>query len=249
MFIRRLETIKDNNIRDIRFWALLLFACILLSILFYNSLFLLVILPFLIPSFKRIRIERKKERLFQEIEEGFRDFLYSLSVSFASGKQMKEAIFEAVSYLEKSYENDSVLLKELKEMIIELKEAGEGTDKIFHDFARKYPLEDIRAFVDVYSTCRSSGADIERAILSTIRVLIEKMDLKKEISVMVSQKKFESKIIGGIPIFIILFLRLSSPDYLEILYSSPGGFFIMTICLGFIILAQYLGERISDIKI
>ena len=77
----------------------------------------------------------------------------------------------------------------------------------------------------------------------------EKIAIKKEIAVMVSEKKFEGRIITCMPFVIIVFLRFISPEYLESLYSTWLGRLLMTVSLAAAAAAYYLIERITDIEV
>ena len=48
---------------------------------------------------------------------------------------------------------------------------------------------------------------------------------------------------------IILYLQLTSPGFLEVLYGNPFGVCAMTVCLGIYGLSYWLGKRIVDIEV
>ena len=66
---------------------------------------------------------------------------------------------------------------------------------------------------------------------------------------MTAQKKFEGKIISVMPLIVILFLNVFSPDYLEPLYTTLAGRMIMTIAIAGLGAAFYLTERLTDIEV
>ena len=56
-------------------------------------------------------------------------------------------------------------------------------------------MEDIKNFVDVYLACRTTGADLETVIGNSTEILMDKIDIEKEIRALTAQKQFEGKII------------------------------------------------------
>lgn len=219
------------------------------TFLFYNSLLLSILSFFLYPLFKKPYIRYIEKRRIRNLQNQFRDLLYSLSASFASGRQMTEALIEAKKTMEEMYPEDAPIVRELNIMTGQLKEAKEAEEKVLIEFAARCKLADITTFVDVYVTCRSTGGNMERAILSTVKVLLEKMEIQEEIRVMTSQKKLEGKIITSLPFLILILLRFTSPSYLAVLYETFMGRLIMTGALVLICMAYTLIEKITNIEV
>lgn len=234
---------------DIYFIGAVVLCFTVLSLLFYNSpLPLLILLPF-IPYIRKMNRERKKRKEILELTVSFRDFLYSLSISFASGRLMAEGIYEAHEYLKTIYEPSSLIMKEVAQMIIKLKEAKENEENILLDFSEKYPVQDIKIFTETFIAAKKTGGDMEKVVMSSIRILLEKMDILEEIKVMVAQKKMEGKIMTTMPLALLFFLRFTSSDFISILYETMEGRIIMTASLVLILLSYLLTKRITDIRI
>jgi len=51
------------------------------------------------------------------------------------------------------------------------------------------------------------------------------------------------------PAGIILYLKLTSPGFLSVLYGNLFGMCAMTLCLGIYVLSYWLGRRIVDIEV
>lgn len=74
--------------------------------------------------------------------------------------------------------------------------------------------------------------------------------MKIDIRVLVSQKKFESKIMAVAPLGILLFLRMSSPDYVEPLYGFDGaGPVVMTFALACVAVSLIISQKIMKIDV
>ncbi len=87
------------------------------------------------------------------------------------------------------------------------------------------------------------------AIYKISDLICQKIEVEKEIKQIISQRKFEGKIITVMPILVLLFLRILSPEYLSIMYTGLPGRIAMTLALMGIYMAYRMIERITDIEI
>jgi tight adherence protein B len=240
---------SGNDPRLLKYLVFSFGVYFVIVLLFYNRGWLIfgfpLTLPILLKAFQRNKEKREKEMLLLQ----FRDFLYSLSVSFASGRQMGQAWLEADAYLAPLYKGDAIIRRELSLMIHRFQEAREPEDQILFDFSNKYPLEDIQSFTEVYITCRTTGGDIEKAVLTTVRVLLDKMAIQQEFNGLVAQKKYEAKVITALPFLLLFLLRLASPEYLDILYDTSLGVLVMTLALLLIFISFWWMSRLLESKI
>ena len=133
-------------------------------------------------------------------------------------------------------------------MVKRFSENRENEERILSEFADRSNVEDIRDFVEVYLTCRTTGGDLHQVIANASHILMEKMAIERDIKVMISQKKFEGKIISIMPILVIVSLNAASPGYLDSLYDSVAGRLVMTLALAGMFTAYLLTERITNIE-
>ena len=80
-------------------------------------------------------------------------------------------------------------------------------------------------------------------------ILGEKIAIENEIRATASQKKIEGRIIASMPVFIIVFLQVISPNYLNVMYETITGRFLMTAALIVTAAAFVVIERITSIEI
>lgn len=178
----------------------------------------------------------------------FKDLLYSLSASIAANLRISEALEDGMEHLRVMYGDDAPMVVELKHMVKGISENRESDIRLLLDFAERSGCEDIDNFVQVYMTCRTMGGDLEKVLKSTTDILVDKMNIDREIKTLTAQKKFEGKIISAIPLIVVLFLNVFSPDYLMPLYTTAAGRLIMTMALAGIAAAFYMMERLTNIN-
>ena len=83
----------------------------------------------------------------------------------------------------------------------------------------------------------------------TARILGDKIDVKKEIEATVAGKKSEQWIMSMMPFGIILYMQITSPGFLQVLYGNVFGVVTMTVCLLIYFLAYWMGKKIVDIEV
>ncbi|WP_054956502.1 type II secretion system F family protein [Paenibacillus dakarensis] len=199
--------------------------------LFYQHVILSLILAcggLIVPRFwQRQLLDRRRSTLNLH----FKQALYSLSSSLSAGRSVENGFRDAVDdllMLDPGAQSD--LIFELKVIVSRL-EFGEPIESALQDFARRAGMEDVTNFADVFTTCKRTGGDLVEVIRRTSSVIGEKLDIQQEISVMIAQKKFESKALLLSPFMLLLFMNMSAADYMEPMHNSGAGIVISTFAL------------------
>ena len=201
-----------------------------------------------VPLEKEWRKSRSATRR-KELAAQFKDLLFSLSASFQSGRHMSEAIREARVNMLEIYPADAPINSELELMVRRMGAGGESEREVLFDFAGRSGSEDARNFADVYFTCLTTGGDLCGVVNRTAGILIEKISIRRDIDTLMAQKKYEAKLLTGVPFVILLYLRLSSPEYLVPLYTTAMGLGVMAAALGALAVAFFWSGRIMDIEV
>ncbi|MEA4922808.1 MAG: type II secretion system F family protein [Eubacteriaceae bacterium] len=221
----------------------------MLCLLFYHSLFLSAICGFLcfflLGIFRDHMAEKRRAMLLIQ----FKDLLYSLSASTAAGRQMAEALAEGLDSLRSIYDDDTPMIRELKYIVKASGENRGSEEELLKDLAARSGCEDIRNFVDVYTACRETGGNMESVIGNAAEVLTDKMTIEREIKTLTAQKQFEGNIITAMPVLVVLFLNVFSPDYLEAMYITVGGRLVMTLALAGMAGAYMMILKLTKIEV
>lgn len=222
--------------------------CIGINYLFYKSMWAfaaMIPVPFLFYRWKKhicIR-ERKKQLDYQ-----FKDALYSLNVALQAGYSMETSVICCIRDLEKLYPKDADILQEFIYMETQM-HISVPLEILFQDLAERSKLEDIENFAAVFATAKRSGGDLPGIVQKTARMLTDKIEVKKEIEATVAAKKMEQILMSLMPFLMILYMQLTSPGFLRILYGNAFGVITMSLCLGIYFLAYWMGCRIVDIEV
>jgi len=197
------------------------------------------------------RLYRKhlEEKRRAALSVSFMDFLYSLSASFATGRPLEEAALEARQALSMLYPADAPMIRELDLMIRCFSDGRESEAEVLGTFARRCGVPEILEFTEIYLVCRTAGGDLNRVVADAAQAMMEKMNVEKEIRVLTAQKRLEGRMISIMPAVVLLFMKWTSPEYLEPLYTTMAGRMVMTAALAGIAAAYQITRMITRIEV
>lgn len=223
--------------------------CVIASIsyLFYQSwipfLIGLACLPVFFKRKKKICIKKRKEKMTLQ----FKDFVTAFSNALLVGYSIENAFTEAYEDLKLIYDEDEELMKELLFMTNQLKNNA-VLEKLLVEFADRTQISDIMDFAQVFQVAKRSGGNISGIMQKTAKTISEKIEVKREITTILAAKQFEQRIMNLIPIVIVGYIHVTSPNYFDVLYGNVAGVLIMTACLLLYLIALLLAERITKIE-
>ena len=222
--------------------------CGIVDYLFYKSVWALV---FMAPV-SGMYLKWKKKQLIRErkrkLNYQFRDALNSMSVAVQAGYSVENAVSACVRDLEQLYSKDEDIVAEFRYIETQQK-VSVPVEELFLDLGQRCRVEDIENFASILYTAKRSGGDLGNVLQKVARMLGDKIDVKKEIEATLAAKKSEQMIMSLMPAGIILYLRLASPGFLDMLYGNPFGIAAMTVCLTVYGLAYWMGKRIVEIEV
>ncbi|MDR6882304.1 type II secretion system F family protein [Bacillus sp. 3255] len=220
----------------------------LVGYIFYKSFMLAGLFScvgFLFPRFRRAQfIRQRKNKLYVQ----FKQALSCLSSSMTVGKSIETAFKDALEDLKILYPDASSLIVIEFSIICRRVENGEPIEAALKNFADRSHLEDVISFTDVLMTCKRTGGNLVEVMKRTAAVIAEKLEIAQDISVMIAQKRFESRVLVIAPIAIVAVLAFTSPDYMQPMYGGTGVL-IMTVCLVLLGGCFMLTQKIMQIQV
>lgn len=218
------------------------------SYLFYGTWICAILFsPYLIRyirSWERETI-KKRQRIFRL---QFKEAIQSLSAGLNVGYSVENALREACKELKGMYRKDEIILRELMYMIRQL-QMNVTAENALQEFATRTEDEDVQTFVTVFNLAKRSGGDMLEIIRNAVRQMGEKIDVEREVQTVISAKKTEFRIMTAIPFAMIVYLRISFPGLLGVLYGNFAGVIIMSVCLLIYLISYEMGKRIVEIEV
>lgn len=83
---------------------------------------------------------------------------------------------------------------------------------------------------------------MHKVIRSTWEKIEEGLEWKRQVNMLVGEKKTEKKVMNFIPLFLIFYMRITSPQVMGMMYQGTGRI-VMGVCL-----AAYIGFYIAGEK-
>lgn len=218
------------------------------SYLFYGTVLCTILFsPYLIRYFKswETQIIKKKKQIFQL---QFKEAIQSLSAALNVGYSVENAMRETWKDLQVLYQKDEKILREFQYMTRQL-EMNIPVEIILKEFSIRTGEEDVQLFVTVFSLAKRSGGDMIQIIRNAVNQISEKMEVKREIETIMAAKKLEFQIMSAIPFGMICYLKISFPEFMDVLYGNLLGVLIMSVCLVMYVTAYEIGKRIVEIEV
>ncbi len=225
--------------------GILFFAIIdiCVSLIFYNSLIPVLIFAAAFPLFIKVYKTLLRERRSNRMRKQFRDGISALTSALRAGVAAENAMDQAIEQMRGIYGADAELVREFQ--IIKSKLSMNSTiEAAFSDLAVRSGLDEIRELSEVFAIAKRSGGSLPDILQHTVHIIDSKLRVFEEIETMMTGKRLEQRIMCLMPIGIILYMNITSPEFMEPMYSGLSGRVIMSILLLVYIFSIYLGERI-----
>ncbi|MBN1623770.1 MAG: hypothetical protein JW903_05340 [Clostridia bacterium] len=164
-----------------------------------------------------------------------------------SSENFSSAYFRAVADYEKMHGED-VLLLVLKSGAARFRINNSAGDVLNH-IAEKTDIEDAYLFAGSIESSEETGISVIDITNHTIGIITEKIQLKNELLMILSGKRFEHILVSIIPAAILVLLSVGAGSYLSPLYETIAGKIVMTVA-GIIFCASwYTGKQITSIEV
>ncbi len=237
---------KSEKIFTIVVAAIALFG---IGYVFYHSLILSALLALFAVKAPKIRTRQIIDKRKNQLSLQFKDMLYSLSSALSVGKSVETGIRDSLQDLQVIYPDpETDILVELG-LILRGLGMNNTIEDMFGQFAGRAHLEDIDNFVDIFVTCKRTGGDLIEVMRSTSNTIGDKIEVKQEIETMISGKKYEFNFLMILPVIMVLFLTLTSGDYMTPVFTTIVGRIAMTAAIAIFALAYAVGSKIMKINI
>ena len=196
---------------------------------------------------------KERKRTLQKKRAGvmkkqFLDAIQMMASAMQAGYSAENAVKEALKELEKVYEQGEIIIQEFRLISAQL-DMSRTLESLFLDFGKRSADEDIRSFAEVLQTARRSGGDLLAVIRNTVWCIRQKQETVQEIETSLSGKVMEQNIMSLIPLFILAYIKLTSPEFLEVMYQNATGTAVMAVCLAVYAGAYFWGRKIVRVEV
>ena len=220
---------------------------VMVAILFYDDI--CGIIPGIVAGVYAYRCRMgallRRQKLHRR--EQFKDMIIGVQSALEAGNSIERAFSCAANDMLALYGPRHEMVKEIRAMERRMN-LGCSFEESLMELARSLDIDEIYDFAEVISTIKKTGGNAIRVIRDTSEKIVEEIELEQELEVIVASKNLEQQIMILMPSFIIIFLKVTSPGFLDPLYHNPAGWILMSVALLINLYADRLGKKIVDIK-
>ncbi len=248
MVIKRYDQYAFTWLDWLEYIAIVVGKTVVVSYLFFDSIKACIMcVPIGLVEYKNMQqqkiVQQKKQLCIQ-----FRSLMESIVTSLTAGHSLEHSFMDAAKDLHLLYEDKADIFLELDRIQYGL-ERNVPIEELLMDFGKRSGIEDVENFANVIKAAKQNGGNLIRIIQKTVNSISDKMAVEEEIQTMIAAKKLEEKIMMFMPYGIILYLRISNGDFLQVLYHNLIGAGAMLVFLIGIYIAGMWAKKIMEIPI
>jgi tight adherence protein B len=119
---------------------------------------------------------------------------------------------------------------------------GEACQKLYE----RMPLPEANFFGIVVGIQQRSGGNLSEALGNLSRVLRDRKKMKAKIQAMSMEAKASAVIIAALPFIVMILVYITSPNYIELLWTHPTGRFMMACCAVWMSVGVFVMKRMIN---
>ena len=224
--------------------AIYFVAAILFTKTFFDNIYVAFAIAVLgIPIFLKRMQRYLSVRQQVRIEKEFSAALRQISISMASGATLENAIREMIATGQKSCQT----IKNELETVYRMLRNHYTPDQAFRSFAARCRNQEIQAFAEVLAAGIPAGINLTQLIKYMSAAFQLKADVELDIRKTLNAPKYNNRIIMAMPFLCVIVFRKIAPAYMAPLLEGAGRIVLSVVFL-LIVLAWWMGDRLSDIR-
>lgn len=228
-------------------------ASILASIvvyLFYHIIPISVIGGFIIGFFlEKLYADSTIKKRQKQLRLQFRDFLESMAVAARAGNVEVKAIKSAAQDLRLSYSEQSDIVREIDNIIVQYEGGGIAIKDLFQDFADRSNLPDIQSFATIYSVIEGKSDRFGDIVVQTHEIIGEKIEVEQEIETGITSAKSETYTMLVMPIVIVVAMSGMGGGLMDALFTTMIGHLVATVALVLFVISFVVSIKLTDITV
>lgn len=174
--------------------------------------------------------------------DSFIDFLNFVNSGLSAGLTFETAINESKTTIQQDVTYTQAVFAKLREAI----RIGIVGSELYDELDKWYPIEDCKLYTKMLKLSKKTGASMRSVTEVALSNLYSRYKTVNEARLIMYQKKLEQMILCIAPLFVILFVKSSSGDFIQIMYTSALGRIVMTASFAMLIIMKSVGRKIVE---
>jgi len=119
---------------------------------------------------------------------------------------------------------------------------GEACTRLYESM----PLAESNFFGIVISIQQKAGGNLSEALGNLSRVLRDRKKMAAKIRAMSMEAKASATIIGSLPIAVMILVYITSPNYIELLWTTPMGRLMLAGCVVWMLIGVFVMKKMIN---
>ncbi len=132
--------------------------------------------------------------------------------------------------------------------LVEGEQVGVPLGVCIEKMADRMPLAEVNFFGTVLSIQKSTGGNLGESLSNLSKVLRERKLLREKIKALSAEAKMSGIIIAALPPMVMGLVSVSSPEYMNELYSTPTGHRNLMISAGMMVFGIWVMRKMINFK-
>lgn len=162
----------------------------------------------------------KKARRLSAFNAGLADTLQLMSGSLSAGLSLAQSLDTIVR------EGTEPITSEYKRVIVETR-LGVPLEDALDGVADRMESRDFKWVVMAIRIQREVGGNLAELLLTVAATLREREYLRRHVKALSAEGRLSCWILGGLPPVFLLYLTVSKPTYVQVLYATPIGWILL----------------------
>lgn len=144
-------------------------------------------------------------------------------------------------------ESPSPVREEFRELV-EQQRIGVTLSDAFERMMSRLPLPEVNFFAIVVGIQQQAGGNLSEALGNLSGVLRDRRTLAAKVQAMSSEAKASASVLGSLPFVVTLLVYLTSPAYVQLLWSTKTGNFLIMLGLGWMSVGIMVMKKMINFK-
>lgn len=220
---------------------------ILISVVFFGQIKACIfVLPLTLVIWKIDR-ENYRDKQKSKIKGEFKNLIVCLAGNLGAGYALENAFVMSLRDIKK--QDEKCVLGQYEQLITNELACNVSLADILIRIAKKSDVDEIQGLSSMIVASKRYGGDIIHLIKQYSKNITDQNATQTEIDSLLAAKKLEGKVMILAPLAMILYMKLTNPSYMNILYTTLLGKIIMSACLIIMLVAIVMTEKIVRIEV
>lgn len=126
---------------------------------------------------------------------------------------------------------------------------GRSVEEALLDLGERIPKPDVQMFVTAINILKETGGNMAETFSTIVTVIRERQKVERKIEAMTAQGIMQGLIISLVPVGIIVLLWIVDPAYINPMFTTTLGLFLIVIMFGLVVAGGLMVRKIVTIKV